>query len=89
MDELLYSINSMRVMDVIDINNGEKLGNIKDIKIDYENSKIISIIVQELREGWFSKKEDIEIAWKDIIKVGVDVILVNLANTIKENDEII
>lgn len=89
MEELLYSINSMREMDVIDINNGEKLGNIKDIKIDYENSKIISIIVQELGEGWFSKREEIEIAWKDIIKVGVDVILVNLANTIKENSEII
>lgn len=89
MEEVLYSINSMREMDVIDINNGEKLGNIKDIKIDYENSKIISIIVQELGEGWFSKREEIEIAWKDIIKVGVDVILVNLANTIKENSEII
>lgn len=89
MEELLYSINSMREMDVIDINNGEKLGNIKDIKIDYENSKIISIVVQELGEGWFSKREEIEIAWKDIIKVGVDVILVNLANTIKENSEII
>lgn len=89
MEELLYSINSMREMDVIDINNGEKLGNIKDIKIDYENSKIISIIVQELGEGWFSKREEIEISWKDIIKVGVDVILVNLTNTIKENSEII
>ena len=89
MEEVLYSINSMREMDVIDINNGEKLGNIKDIKIDYENSKIISIVVQELGEGWFSKREEIEIAWKDIIKVGVDVILVNLANTIKENSEII
>lgn len=88
MEELLYSINSMRTMDVIDINNGERLGNIKDIRIDYENSKIISLLVEELGEGWFSKKEEIEIKWSDIVKIGVDVILVNLINEVKENREI-
>ncbi|MBU5487789.1 YlmC/YmxH family sporulation protein [Clostridium sp. MSJ-8] len=88
MEELLYSINSMRTMDVIDINNGARLGNIKDIRIDYENSKIISLLVEELGEGWFSKKEEIEIKWRDIVKIGVDVILVNLINEVKENGEI-
>ncbi len=88
MEELLYSINSMRTMDVIDINNGARLGNIKDIRIDYENSKIISLLVEELGEGWFSKKEEIEIKWRDIVKIGVDVILVNLINEVKENREI-
>lgn len=89
MEELLYSINSMRTMDVIDVNNGARLGNIKDIRIDYENSKIISLLVEELGEGWFSKKEEIEIKWRDIVKIGVDVILVNLINEVKENGEII
>ena len=42
MDEIMYSINNLRVMEVIDINTGAKIGFIRDFKIDCDNYKIES-----------------------------------------------
>lgn len=73
----LHSINALKNMEVIDINSGAKIGFIKDIKIDYDNKKVLSIIMPGENKGWFSKTEDIEISWESIIKLGVDVIIVD------------
>lgn len=77
MGEDLHSINALRSMEVIDINTGGKVGFIKDIKIDYEEQKVISIILPGEVKGWFSKTEDIEVPWKDVIKVGIDVMIIS------------
>ena len=85
MEENLHSINAMRSMEVIDINSGSKIGFIKDIKIDSDEHKILSIILPGEAKGWFSKTEDIEVFWDDIVKVGLDVILVNANANRAEN----
>ena len=77
MEESLSSINGMKTMEVIDINTGSKIGFIKDIKLDNEAQKVISIILPGETKGWFGKSEDIEIPWSKILKVGIDVILVD------------
>lgn len=85
MEENLYSINAMKTMEVIDINTGGKMGFIKDIKLDYNNQKVISIILPGESKGWFSKSDDIEISWQSIVRVGIDVLLVNYEdNLVKE-----
>ena len=85
MEENLYSINAMKTMEVIDINTGGKMGFIKDIKLDYNNQKVISIILPGESKGWFSKSDDIEIPWQSIVRVGIDVLLVNYEdNLVKE-----
>lgn len=76
MNEDLHSINALRSMEVIDINTGSKVGFIKDIKIDYEEQRVISIILPGEVKGWFSKTEDIEIPWIDVVKVGIDVLII-------------
>ncbi|HEY5524321.1 MAG TPA: YlmC/YmxH family sporulation protein [Clostridium sp.] len=81
MEESLNSINAMRTMEVIDINSGSKVGHIKDIKIDCDEQKVLSILLPGEVKGWFSKSEDLEVKWCDIIKVGVDVILIDLSNS--------
>ena len=85
MEENLYSINAMRTMELIDVNTGAKIGFIKDIKIDCEDNRILSILMQGQSRGWFSKVEDIEIPWDKIIKIGVDVLLVDFEGSIGEN----
>ena len=85
MDENLYSINAMRTMEVIDINSGAKIGFIKDIKIDCEENRVLSILMPGEAKGWFSKVEDIEIPWDKIVKVGMDVLLVDFDANLKEN----
>ncbi|MCR3759280.1 YlmC/YmxH family sporulation protein [Clostridium felsineum] len=87
MDIPAHSISAMKSMEVIDINTGTKLGLIKDLKIDIEECKIISIILPGVKVGgWFSKEKYIEIEWSDIQKIGVDVILVNGDNLFENKD---
>jgi YlmC/YmxH family sporulation protein len=76
MEMSMYSINNLKVMEVIDINSGMKLGYIKDVKIDCEEHKIISLILPIQKSSWFGKFEVLEIPWSRVRKVGVDVILV-------------
>lgn len=73
----LYSINNLKTMEVVEINSGYKLGYIKDLKIDCDNYKIISIIVPMNKGSWLSKNNQIEIPWQKVKKVGVDVILID------------
>ena len=74
----LYSINNLKIMEVIDINTGSKLGYIKDFLVDCIDYKILSLIIPRERNSWFSKNSNIEIEWDKVVKVGTDVILVNV-----------
>lgn len=78
MEENLHSINSMKNMEIIDINNGRKIGFIIDIKIDCENDKVLSLVLPGESKGWFNKSEEIEIPWEKVKKIGDDVILVSI-----------
>lgn len=73
----LYSIGNLKSMEIIDINTGAKLGFIKDLKLDCEEYKIISIILPSQRMSWFGKSEDIEIPWDKVRKIGIDVVLLD------------
>ena len=73
----LHSLNAMRNMEVIDILTGTKIGFIRDFKINCDDNKIISLILPGEIKTWFGKDDEKEILWKDIIKIGTDVILVN------------
>ena len=42
-DLILYSVNAIRSMEVVDISTGSKLGYIRDFKVDLETNKIVSI----------------------------------------------
>jgi YlmC/YmxH family sporulation protein len=85
MEESLNSINAMKMMEVVDINAGAKIGFIKDIKIDCDEHKVLSIILPGETKGWFSKTEDIEVPWNKIVKIGIDVILVDISGTSNHN----
>lgn len=88
MEETLFSLNNLRAMEVIDIKEGKKLGYITDVKIDCDNNRILSIIIPEEKTSWFGKTDDIEIPWQDVVKVGLDVILVDIKESItKEIDK--
>lgn len=73
----LYSINSIKTMEVIDVNTGAKLGFIKDFKVDCDSCTILSVIIPTQKISLFGKNDDVEIPWSKITKIGIDVILVN------------
>ncbi|MDP4144664.1 MAG: YlmC/YmxH family sporulation protein [Bacillota bacterium] len=82
----MNSLKNVKMMEVIDIKSGCKLGYIKDLKIDCHDYKIISIVLPSQRSSIFNRNEDIEIPWERITKIGVDVILVDGGEVYRNND---
>lgn len=86
-DLILYSVNAIRSMEVIDVSTGSKLGYARDFKVDLETSKVLSIFLPPVAKGWFSKEDDIEIPWDKVVKVGVDVLIVDASDIQLNLDE--
>ena len=76
-DLVLYSANAIRRMEVIDVSTGSKLGYIRNFKVDLSSNKIVSLYLPRESKGWFAKEDDIEIPWEKVIKIGVDVLIVD------------
>lgn len=86
MESLMFAINNLRQMEIIDINSGSKMGYIKDLKVDCEDYRIISILMPTQKSSWFNKNNSIEIPWEKVKKIGVDVILVDGSDVNMENE---
>jgi YlmC/YmxH family sporulation protein len=87
MENSMYSIGNLKAMEVIDISTGTKLGYVKDFIIDCSEYKILSILLPCQRISWFSKNDNIEIPWSKVVKIGIDVILVDANGIILGNKE--
>ncbi|MCM8710480.1 YlmC/YmxH family sporulation protein [Clostridium sp. SYSU_GA19001] len=87
METSMYAIGNLRTMEVIDISTGAKLGYIKDFKIDCNEYKVLSLLLPNQKVSWFSKNDSIEIPWSRVVKVGIDVILVDGSDIILNNRE--
>lgn len=72
-------INELRDRDVVNVNDGKRLGVIHDLDIDIENGNIKALIIPGAGGfmGVLGRKQDLIIPWKKIVKVGVDTILVD------------
>nr|WP_070110706.1 YlmC/YmxH family sporulation protein [Clostridium acetireducens] len=81
----LYSIQSLKTMEIIDLNSGSKVGYIKDFKIDCNDYSILSIIIPSGKVSIFGKNNDIEIPWENVKKIGVDVILIDGSDFVIED----
>ena len=73
-------LSDLQNKNIVSISDGRNIGNIIDVKIDEETGAIVSLII-ETNKNFFSfsnKNLDTEINWKNITKIGEDVILVNI-----------
>lgn len=80
----MVTASELRAKEVINIVDGKRMGLISDVEIDLEEGRLMAIIVPG--EGglfrFLGGKQDIVIRWEEIVKIGVDVILVELRNVI-------
>lgn len=78
----MISTQDIRYKEVINIYDGKSMGFVEDIEIDLTKGTIEGIIVPAQRRmfQFFGKEEDIVIRWKDIKRIGDDVILVEVAS---------
>ncbi len=79
----MVRISEFQIKDVVNVADGKKLGNISDIEINLITGKIDAIVISGTGKilGFFGKDEDVIIPWKNIIKIGEDVILVRYKET--------
>ncbi|MEH7544725.1 MULTISPECIES: YlmC/YmxH family sporulation protein [Bacillaceae] len=79
----MMKISEFQIKDVVNVSDGKRLGNIGDIEINLTTGKIEAVIISGNGRvlGFFGKDEEIIIPWKNIIKIGQDVILVRYKGT--------
>ncbi|OBR64980.1 YlmC/YmxH family sporulation protein [Paenibacillus oryzae] len=85
-------ISDFQSKDVINIVDGKKLGHISDLELDLRQGRIDSIVVPQYTKvfGLFgSNGTEIVIPWRNIVKIGADVVLVRMEETkvLKSEDE--
>ena len=75
----MVKISELKQREVININDGKRLGIVYDVEIDMEKGKIDAIIIPGTGRvlGLFSKESDIVVNWENIKKIGTDVILID------------
>ncbi|MGE5455605.1 MAG: YlmC/YmxH family sporulation protein [Ignavibacteriales bacterium] len=73
-------LSDLQHKDVVNVTDGKKIGNIIDISINLDGN-MNSLIVEKSKFfiSMFSTKDEVEIKWSQIEKIGEDVILVKLS----------
>lgn len=83
MGSLLHKLSDLRDRDVINISDGRRLGFIADVDVDPASGHVRSLICPGGGRflGFFGGGKDHVIRWDQVIKIGPDVILVDLGYT--------
>lgn len=78
----MVKISDLQIKEVINISDGSRLGHISDIDINLDTGRIEAIIVSGAGRvlGLFGREEQVVISWKNILKIGEDVVLVRYNN---------
>ncbi len=79
---MLIKISDLRDLEIININDGRRLGPLKDIELDLEKGAIQALILPNYTGGRvlgiFGRSDDLVVPWEKIKRIGVDVLLVDL-----------
>jgi YlmC/YmxH family sporulation protein len=81
----MVRISEFQTKEVVNIMDGKRLGQISDLEIDLRNGRVDSIIVPGPSRvlGFFQSGNDYVIPWRNIVKIGKDVVLVRLEESMK------
>ncbi|WP_018132777.1 YlmC/YmxH family sporulation protein [Effusibacillus pohliae] len=76
----MVKVSELQSKDVVNIGDGKRLGMIGDLDIDVENGMVRAIVVPGSGRffGIFGSSQDYVIPWSQIVKIGADVVLVEL-----------
>ena len=71
-------LSELQLKEMINISDGKRIGTIVDVVVS-TNGNIEKLLVEEKRGRKFSK-EEYEISWNQIVKIGDDIILIDTRN---------
>ena len=87
MKDSIMTLSDIEEKDVINVVTGERIGFVSSLRIDTNSGQIIAITVQPSMKfvSFFSKDEaSVVVPWNQILKIGEDVIIVNVAQHLNE-----
>lgn len=70
--------------EVINIKNGEVMGRFDDVEIDTQKGSISAFYIEEASKfmGFLGKSTSKRVKWDEIIRIGIDVVIVNVNDDI-------
>ena len=71
-------LSELQLKEIVNISNGKRIGTIVDVIVD-EKGYIKNLVLEEKRGRKFSR-EEYDISWSQIIKIGDDIILIDTRN---------
>ena len=73
-------LSDLQNKDIVNTIDGRNVGNIIDVKIDQLNGTILSLVVEPNKKmiSFMNRGVEEELSWKNIERIGEDVILVRL-----------
>ena len=73
-------LSDLQNKDIVNTIDGQNVGNIIDVKIDQINGAILALVVEPNKKmiSFMNRGVEEEISWKNIERIGEDVILVRL-----------
>ncbi|WP_088105014.1 YlmC/YmxH family sporulation protein [Halalkalibacter urbisdiaboli] len=80
----MMKISELQAKDIVNMENGKRLGHMNDLDINLTTGQIEAIIISGAGRvmGFFGKDEgEVVIPWHNILKIGSDVILVRVPDT--------
>lgn len=82
----MVKTTDLREKEVINVRDGTRIGYISDLEVNLEKGTIEAIVLPGPGRilGLFGKNQDYVIRWQNIVRIGSDVILVDL-NTSTED----
>lgn len=70
-------LSDLQDKDIVNITDGKKIGSIIDVNID-NDGLMKSFVIEESKFKLFNNKNETEVLWSQIQKIGEDVILVKI-----------
>ncbi|MBS3872543.1 MAG: YlmC/YmxH family sporulation protein [Firmicutes bacterium] len=76
----MLRVSDLREKEIVNILDGRRIGFIGDLDVDVQEGRIRALIVlgQGKLLGLFGRDDNVYIAWDKIVKIGLDVILVDM-----------
>lgn len=70
-------LSELQTKEIVNVSNGKRVGIIVDVIVNVDG-KIKSLILEEKKGSRrFSTKEEYEVSWEQITKIGDDIILID------------
>ena len=73
------NLSDLQTKEIIDITSGKRLGMIIDVIVDKDGS-VKSLVLQERKIRKMKYNGEVEVLWKEIVKIGDDIILIDPRN---------